>query len=190
MKTMFLLLAVLALSCGCSMQKSEEGIVLKMDTSSVLRGRTLDAKVTITNSDKAEQIKWKNLCRWFRGTVGGLVPPPPFLRWPMPNRVPDECRITRYYGPYGHRRRIDLSISLCILELAPATCKGNRGTIFNHQPERCTMARRREGKGSEGNKDTTMPKVSPTYPSRYKGPDNKTRGSVEPVKPTYPSRYK
>ena len=54
---MFLLLAVLALSCGCSMQKSEEGIVLKMDTSSVLRGRTLDAKVTITNSDKAEQIK-------------------------------------------------------------------------------------------------------------------------------------
>ena len=42
---------------GCSLIKSEEAVILKVDTSSVLRGRTIDTQIKITNSEKAEQIK-------------------------------------------------------------------------------------------------------------------------------------
>lgn len=57
---MFKFLPFLALSvfiCGCgALSKSEEAITLKIDTSSMLRGRTITSEITIDNSDKVEKI--------------------------------------------------------------------------------------------------------------------------------------
>ena len=56
MKKLIIIAAISMLAVGC-MRKSEEAVNLKIDTASMLRGRSVDAKVTINNTEKAEQIK-------------------------------------------------------------------------------------------------------------------------------------
>jgi len=56
----YLVLLLLAFSCtACSFfyPKSEEAVIITVDTASILKGRTVDARVLIKNSDKAEVIK-------------------------------------------------------------------------------------------------------------------------------------
>ena len=51
-----LLLAGLSTSCG-NFSKSEEAVTLRIDTASMLKGRTIHADISVKNSDEAEQIK-------------------------------------------------------------------------------------------------------------------------------------
>jgi len=55
MKKAVFLLALCFLTSSCSFKKSEESVVLKIDTASVLKGRSIDASVLIKNSEKAEK---------------------------------------------------------------------------------------------------------------------------------------
>ncbi len=60
MKTLILFVSVLSLlgltSCGM-MQKSEEGIIFKIDTASKLAGRTIDVNAHVENSKEAKEVK-------------------------------------------------------------------------------------------------------------------------------------
>lgn len=56
MKKLIIIAALAMLATGCT-HKSEEAVSLKIDTASMLRGRSVDAKVIINNSEKAEVIK-------------------------------------------------------------------------------------------------------------------------------------
>ena len=51
-----MIVALVMLAVGC-VKKSEEAVELRIDTASMLRGRSVDAKVIINNSEKAEVIK-------------------------------------------------------------------------------------------------------------------------------------
>lgn len=51
-----LLLSLGFISCE-SMKKSEEAIVLKIDTQSLLKGREIQTTILINNSEKAEAVK-------------------------------------------------------------------------------------------------------------------------------------
>ena len=56
MKKIAMLLIVSFLFCGCSFKKSEEGIVMVVDTASKMKGRTIDANVHIQNSGTAAAV--------------------------------------------------------------------------------------------------------------------------------------
>ena len=54
---LILSIATLLSACGLpGYQKSEEAIVLKIDTATLLKGRNIKANVTVCNSDSAEHI--------------------------------------------------------------------------------------------------------------------------------------
>lgn len=53
-----LLLTGLMTSCGFQ-AKSEEAVVLTIDTASMLKGRTIHADISVKNSDEAEHVPGK-----------------------------------------------------------------------------------------------------------------------------------
>jgi len=55
---MFLLSAGLLTSCGM-FDKSEEAVVLTIDTASLLKGRAIRADITVNNSSDAECVQSK-----------------------------------------------------------------------------------------------------------------------------------
>ena len=56
MKKAIFLLALCFLTSSCSFRKSEEAVVIKVDTASILKGRSINANVLIRNSENAEQV--------------------------------------------------------------------------------------------------------------------------------------
>ena len=54
-----LLLAGCMTSCGMFENKSEEAVVLTIDTASMLKGRTIHADISVKNSDEAEHVQGK-----------------------------------------------------------------------------------------------------------------------------------